>query len=90
MNESQPRQFTVLDLEEKVDDEGFIEFKSKLTKKLMRKRARVDGIVKTAKGNVSLQYATDEEQRRVETILQEEPISGAKLRSSKDKSMYFL
>ena len=84
-DDSHARKYTVLELENKVDDESFITVRSKLTKQLLKKQARVEKIVKTSTGNVALQYDTVEQQQNVERILQDEPIAPLKIRSSKNR-----
>ena len=76
------KKFTVLELKDKVDDEGFQEVRSKLTKKLMGRKVRVDKILKTSNGNVSLEYPTVDDQQKVEQILKEYKPPGANIRSS--------
>ena len=81
------KRYTVIELQEKVDEEGFEVFRSRLTKKLMAKQVRVDKIVKTNRGNVSLEYPTPEDQKKVEQILQEEKPRGTSIRSSTVKQV---
>ena len=81
------KKFTVLELQDKVDDEGFQIVRAKLTKKLQGQQVRVDKIVETNKGNVSLEFPTVDDQRRVENILRESKSPGTNIRSSTVKQV---
>ena len=81
------KKFTVIELQEKVDDDGFQIVRSRLTKKLQGKQVRVDKILKTSKGNVSLEFPTVDDQRRVEKILHESKAEGTNIRSSTVKQV---
>ena len=81
------KRYTVIELEEKVDDDGFQVVRSKLAKKLMGKQIRVDKIVKTNRGNISLEYPTTADQKKVEQILRDDKPSGASIRSSTVKQV---
>ena len=70
-----------------MDDSTFTVFKSRLTKKFLKKQARVEKIVRTSTGNVAIQYDCIDQQQKVEAILREEPIDAARVRSSKNKSI---
>ena len=83
--ETTPKNYTVLDLEEKVDDEGFQVVKRKLQRSLKGKNVKVDRLVKTAKGNVSMEFASNDEQKKVETILSRTNHLGATIRSTQNK-----
>ena len=76
------KKYTVLELGDKLDDEGFQEVRYKITKKLVGKQVRVDKILKTNNGNVSLEYPTVEDQQKVEKILHDYKPPGANIRSS--------
>ena len=86
-DDNQAKKFTVLEFENKVDDNGFTLVKSKLTKKLLKKQARVEKIIKTSTGNVAIQYDSLDQQQKVETILRDDPIEATRIRSSKNKSI---
>ena len=83
------KKFTVIELTNKVDEEGFQEVRSRLSKRLMGKQVRVDKIVKTNRGNISLEFPTLEDQKKVEHILSEagNKPDGANLRSSTVKQI---
>ena len=83
--ESTPKNYTVLDLAEKVDDEGFQVVRRKLQRSLKGKNVKVDRLVKTAKGNVSMEFASNDEQKKVETILSRDNHLGATIRSTQNK-----
>ena len=84
-DETQAKKYTVIEMPEKVDNDGFQLVKAKLSKTLKGQQVRVDRIVKTSSGNVSLEFPTCDAQRKVETILSRQPMPGVKLRSSSVK-----
>ena len=86
-DDNKAKNFTVLEFQEKVDDRSFTVFRSKLTKQLLKKQARVEKIVRTSTGNVAIQYDSIDQQQKVESILRDEPIDAARVRSSKNKSV---
>ena len=76
------KKFSVLEMDQKVDDEGFILYRGRVSKKLKNRNVRVEKIIKTGSGNIALEYENREQQARVEQILRSEPLEGVKLRSS--------
>ena len=84
-DETQAKKYTVIEMTEKVDDDGFQLVKSKLSRKLKGQHVRVDRILKTSSGNVSLEFPTCDAQKKVENILNRDPLPGVKLRSSSIK-----
>ena len=81
------KKFTVIELQEKVDDDGFQVVRSRLAKKLQGKQVRVDKILKTSKGNVSLEFPTIDDQKKVEQILRDSKAPGTNIRSSTVKQV---
>ena len=74
-------------MDKKVDEDGFIEVRNKLTRKLKNRKIRVERIVKTGPGNVALEFENAAQQLKVEEILRAEPLNGSKLRSSSSNTV---
>ena len=77
--------FSIIEMEDKIDDEGFKIVKQSLAKKL--NGVRVDRVVRTKAGNISLEFNDSNHQTKADNILMSSPLPRTTVRSSTKRNV---